>query len=115
MTPPTGRGILTTLKKLQLLPFRILVVLDIPFDLISRHPVADGSNEVPVFPELASPQVLLDPRKLFEDLARADALQHPDYLSDGISGRKAEENMDVVGCDFHLFDCESMVICDFLE
>ena len=91
MTPPTGRGILTTSKKLELFPFRIFVVLDILFDLIGGHPVTDGPKEISVFPELTSSQFLLDPGKLFKDLACTDALQHTRYVRNGVSWREAEK------------------------
>jgi len=115
MTPPTGWGILTTSKKLELFTFRIFVMLDIPFDLIGGNPVADGLKEIAVFPELASPQFLLDPEKLFKDLACTDALQHTHYVRNGVSWREAEKDMDVVLNNFHIFDLESMMMGDFLE
>jgi hypothetical protein len=78
------------------------VTLNVFANHFRRHFVADGSGEVPVFPELSAPELPFDLWELSEHGSRTETFEPRHYLRYRVAWWKRTEQVDMVGADFHL-------------
>src|SRR5271157_282098 len=70
--------------------------LDIPCNRILTAMLAYGACEIPVRPELASPEFLLDLRAALEDLPCSETFDRGHYLGHRVCRDGLHEEMDVI-------------------
>jgi hypothetical protein len=104
--PAASRGASSAQLEIKLRgPLRqISMMLNIFLNHITSHAVAHGASEVPVFPQLSSPQSSSQPRELAEQLPRTNAFDGPYHLTDRSLRRKRHKYMNMLGFHLHLDD-----------
>ena len=70
----------------------------LPYDIVSDM-FPHGSEKVPLFPKMTTPQLLLYLRKLLENLTTGYALQNPNHLRNRVPRWKRDQDVNVVFCD----------------
>lgn len=92
-----------------------LLVADVALDHARGDLVAHGANEIPVRPQLATPQLVANLGELSEERFGGKALEGLDELGGGESGRSGDEQVDVVALDVLLDDVEAIGVGDLGE
>ena len=81
---------------------KVSMMLNVFINYLPSHSVAHCSGEIPIFPQFASPQSLLYPRKRSKQLPRTYTLYHTYHLPYRILRRKRYQYMHMISCYFHL-------------
>ena len=113
---PQG-GASKTLKQFYLLGCYLLMTMitDIFSDNLSRHLIADRSDEIAIFPKFTTPKMFLYFRMLSENHTRTDTLQHPNNFRNAVTRGKRQKYMHVIVSYFHRVYLETMGICYLLK
>jgi hypothetical protein len=90
-----GASLGALFKHLQLILRKTMMLYIFPYDIISDL-LSHGSIEIPLFPKMSSPKLLLNFRKFLENLTSGNTLQNSNHSRNRIPWRKRNQYVNMV-------------------